>query len=453
MRTSRALGIVHLAIFEAVDAISRTHKSYKGLQAKILVDANASGATPATASTRFAIAYAALDTLNAVYPRKSAFTSLAFNKFVLLATGETAAVQALGAAIGQAAAAEVLATRGWNGTNFGDNAPNPGPGQSSLDLEVSWNSIYSGAPTAIDWQQDPISQLPFALGADWNQVKPFVLTSLPLPPAPPKPSDTSFQDYFSDAATQGGDPNAIADALRFPTKTLRSGAAPKAPLTPDNSTFNGRFWGYDGTALLCAPPRLYNELATSLALQERPITSVSEFAYYLALVNVAMAEAGIVAWNAKYHYHYARPVTYIRSLGASQKVLGAPDSQWTPLGAPATNATQAAANLTPPFPAYPSGHATFGGTLFQILRLYFDTAHKGDISFSFVSDEYNGINKGPDGNPRPRVVRKFTSLTDAEYENARSRIWIGVHWQFDADAGVALGNQIANSIFVNAFTG
>jgi hypothetical protein len=168
-------------------------------------------------------------------------------------------------------------------------------------------------------------------------------------------------------------------------------------------------------------------------------------ARYLALVNLALADAGIVAWTEKFRYRLGRPVTWIRNHDSETVTDGTANKDWTPLGAPADNATPMSANLTPPFPAYPSGHAVFGGALFQVLRKF----HGGDLKFQFVSDEFNGLNRGPTGDVRPRVERVFDSFTAAEKENGRSRIWLGIHWQFDADNGIAFGNQVADYVLAN----
>ena len=77
-----------------------------------------------------------------------------------------------------------------------------------------------------------------------------------------------------------------------------------------------------------------------------------------------------------------------------------------PLGAPASNLT--GPNFTPPFPAYPSGHAGFGGALFQVLRRFYGTDR---VAFTFVSDELNGVTVGNDGNVRPLVPRSFASFS------------------------------------------
>ena len=90
------------------------------------------------------------------------------------------------------------------------------------------------------------------------------------------------------------------------------------------------------------------------------------------------------------------------------------------------------------------------------MQLYFKSTdpHFPDhgIAFDFVSDEYNGKNYGPGPGPptqkpRDRVVAHFRSFKEAEKLNADSRIYLGVHWQFDADDGVRLGNAVARDTF------
>jgi hypothetical protein len=61
---------------------------------------------------------------------------------------------------------------------------------------------------------------------------------------------------------------------------------------------------------LCAPPRLYNQI--TMAIAEQMGTDLVDLTRLLALVNVAMADAGIAVWESKYHYQFWRPVTGIR---------------------------------------------------------------------------------------------------------------------------------------------
>src|SRR4029077_15404758 len=113
---------------------------------------------------------------------------------------------------------------------------------------------------------------------------------------------------------------------------------------------------------------------------------------------------------------------------------------------PASNSTSP--NFTPPFPAYPSGHAGFGGALFQVLRRVYG---RDDIAFTFVSDEFNGVTVDRLGNKRPLVPRTFASLSQAEEENGQSRIYLGIHWAFDKTEGIAQGRRVADWVFDHAF--
>jgi vanadium chloroperoxidase len=194
-----------------------------------------------------------------------------------------------------------------------------------------------------------------------------------------------------------------------------------------------------------------------------------------------MADAGILAWDQKYIHDFWRPVVGIRehdkSMGpaatqANNDVSENCDSSWLPLGAPRTN--RIGKNFTPPFPAYPSGHATFGAAAFHITRLFYGVSvgdRQRDGLFNgldLVSDEFNGISTDNRGTVRPRHLRKFEDgLWQMIEENGRSRMYLGVHWIFDAFAvqpdgkpdltrkvnnkfvgGVPLGLDIAENIFV-----
>jgi hypothetical protein len=212
------------------------------------------------------------------------------------------------------------------------------------------------------------------------------------------------------------------------------------------------YWAYDGTPSLCAPPRLYNQIAVLIA-DQRGTNEVS-LARLLAILNVAMADAGTASWESKYFYQVWRPITGIREadegFGPSGLGDGNPaticDPTFSPLGAPASNLT--GPNFTPPFPAYPSGHAAFGGAVFQTLRRFFGT---DNIAFTFVSDELNGVTKDNGGNVRPLKPRSFSTLSQAEEENGQSRIYLGIHWSFDKTEGIAQGRRVADNVFKKAF--
>ena len=168
-----------------------------------------------------------------------------------------------------------------------------------------------------------------------------------------------------------------------------------------------------------------------------------------------MADAGIAAWESKYFHKFWRPVCGIREadVGTGPSGLGdnnpatTGDATYVPLCAPASNLNPGQ-NFTPPFPAYPSGHATFGGALFQTLRRFYGT---NNIAFTFVSDEYNGITTDNTGAVRPLLPRSFNNLSEPEEENGQSRIYLGIHWKFDKDGGITMGRQVGDYVFDNAF--
>jgi hypothetical protein len=82
-----------------------------------------------------------------------------------------------------------------------------------------------------------------------------------------------------------------------------------------------------------------------------------------------------------------------------------------------------------------------------MLRKFYRTDR---IAFAFVSDEFNGVIRDNNGLVRPVVERSFSSLSQAEKENAQSRIYLGIHWAFDATEGIAQGNRVADYVFKHA---
>ena len=407
-RASRAMAIVHIAIFDAINAAQGKYQSFTGIQS-----------APHPYSTAAAIAQAAHDTLSSLYPSQGpAFDrELAEDLLGMKADPPKAA----GITLGKQIAAAILASR----VSDGSEIPEP---------HIGIDYFPSNLPG--HWRQDPISQIPTVLGAHWGECKPFVIKSGTQFLAPPPPDMTSakYTAAYNEVKNFGGD-----------------GVVTSTQRTPEQ-TFIGIFWAYDGTPSLCAPPRLYNQIAVHIGNQThlRPV----ELARLLALTNVAMADAAISVWESKFHYDLWRPITAIREsdpgTGPTGRGDGNPatigDPNFTPLGAPASNLN--GPNFTPPFPAYPSGHAGIGGALFETLRRFYGT---DKIGFTFVSDEFNGVTKDSNGNVRPYMPRSFSSLSQAEDENGQSRIYLGIHWHFDKTAGISQGERVADYIFDHAF--
>jgi hypothetical protein len=408
-RSSRAMAIVHIAIFDAVIAISGGYRSYTGIS-------RGSG----DASVNAAIAKAAHDTLSALFPSQAPNFDMALAEDLKLISNGRAKDN--GIDLGRRAAAAILELRENDGSNH-------------AEPRVGVDFIMGDDPG--QWRQDPISLIPLALGARWAEVKPFAMKSANqfrvMPP--PALESSEYAAAFEEVKQLGGDGTVTA--------TVRTA----------EQTGIGIYWAYDGMPSLCAPPRLYNQVATQIA--DQMALQVVELARLLALVNTAMADAGIAIWASKYYYNFWRPVTGIREAdfgtGPTGQGDGNPatveDPDFSPLGAPASNLN--GPNFTPPFPAYPSGHAGFGGALFQILRKFF---RQDRIAFTFVSDEYNGITRDADGIVRPLKPRSFRSLSEAEEENGQSRIYLGIHWAFDKSEGISQGRKVADYVFDRTFT-
>ena len=409
-RAARAMAIVHIAMHDAINAIRGRYKTYTGI---------ARG--PLLASVDAAIAQAARDTLVALFPsQRASFDRELANDLARIPSLPT---KTDGISVGRRAAAAILALRANDG---------------SQHLEPLLGEGYIPADDAGAWRQDPISQLEVALGARWGGVRPFVMSSGAQFRAPPPPalSSAQYAAAYAEAQRLGG------DGITTPTNRTAE------------QTFIGIFWAYDGTPSLCAPPRLYNQLTMTIADRMGTTLDVVELARLLALVNVAMADAGIAIWESKFHYKLWRPVTAIRESDPGTGPTGAGDGNaatrgditFTPLGAPASNLV--GPDFTPPFPTYPSGHAGIGGALFQIMRRFYGTDR---IAFQFVSDEFNGETRDNDGTVRPLRPRSFSSFSQAEEENGQSRIYLGIHWAFDKTAGITQGRRVADLVFDRTF--
>jgi hypothetical protein len=400
-REARALAIVHIAMFDAMNAIVGEYKSYTGIRA-----------SAGPLSPEATISQAARDTLASLFPAQTA----TFNARLAEDLGaiQNKNAKANGIELGKRAAAAILALKA------DDHSDKPEP-------VLGIGHFTSNLPGR--WRQDPVSLIPLALGAYWGECTPFVMEAGNQFRVPPPPALTSpeYAIAYDEVKRLGG------DGVLTPTER-----------TPEQ-TIIGIYWGYDGTPALSAPPKLYNQIALQIADQMG--SDGIEVARLLALLNVAMADAGIAIWESKYFYDFWRPIGGIRGGDTDGNNATVGDPNFMPLGAPASNLQ--GPNFTPPFPAYPSGHAGFGAALFQILRNVYGT---DNISFTFVSDEFNGITRGNDGNVRPLIPRSFSSFSEAEEENGQSRIYLGIHWAFDKTASIALGRQVGNYVFENTFT-
>ncbi|HVI45744.1 MAG TPA: vanadium-dependent haloperoxidase [Chitinophaga sp.] len=176
-------------------------------------------------------------------------------------------------------------------------------------------------------------------------------------------------------------------------------------LTPEQNTI-AKYWA-DGSNTFTPPGHLIG-IAVQLVSEQH--LSLGQAASLLAKVGIGLNDAGIICWKYKYKYNVLRPVTYIRN-----RI----DTGWNSLIG------------TPPFPAYTSGHATFSSAVGHILEDYF--GH----SFAFTDKQ-----KIPDGFT-PRYFDNFNAMID---EAAISRVYGGIHYDFDSENGKQTGKELADHV-------
>ncbi|HEY0638331.1 MAG TPA: S8 family serine peptidase [Pseudonocardiaceae bacterium] len=180
------------------------------------------------------------------------------------------------------------------------------------------------------------------------------------------------------------------------------------------------FWANDLDGTYKPPGQL---LAHTALVADGRVDDGLRLSRLFALVSLALADAGIAAWDMKYRTSIDlwRPETAVKQDATN------PDPTWEPL-----SADRNSVSFSPCFPAWVSGHATLAGAWAGVMRTEFGDA----VTFTATTDDPHAVG----------VTRTFTSFTAAATENARSRVWLGVHFQFDADDGLATGYDIATHV-------
>lgn len=260
-----------------------------------------------------------------------------------------------------------------------------------------------------DCTQDSQAVTPF-----WGQVKPFALTSgSQFRPATPGLYGT-YEKLLADDEYKSQ-----VEAVRLAGADEPTAGTPVVNRTPGQEAA-AWFWANDEDGTYKPPGQLLQ--ATRAVATQHDLTTY-ENARLFALVSIALADAGIAVRDVK----FLSPIDLWRPVSAIRE--GGLDPQWKPL-----LKTRAGVNVNPCFPAWASGHATFGSAWAGVMKRYFGS---DDIAFTMTTDEPQA----------PVKSRSFTSFSQAARESAQSRVWLGVHFPWDSDDGLALGEKIADHVY------
>ena len=378
LTTSRVAAIVQAAVFDAVNGIARRYTPI-----------HVPPAGPAGASRDAAAVQAAYATLVQLYPtQKATFDARLAVSMAVIGAREGSAAIASGRAWGQTVADAILA---WRSTDGFTPAPPP----------------FLGGTGVGQWRPTPPAFAPGA-GPQFAYMTPWAILapSQFRPAGPPALTSARYTKDFNETKIMGS----LSSAIRTPDQTVYSW-----------------FWASTSASFL------WNSAAVSLINSDadedfdhdrhaRHHNSSLANARLLALLNLAMADAAIACWDAKYTYVFWRPVTAIPLAATDGNPATTEDPAWMPLFA------------TPAHPEYPSGHSCVSGAAGAVLAERF-----GDRTrFSIESDLM------------PGVVRSFKSFTSALDEVKNARIFAGIHFRSATDDGQKIGASVADYVLEHA---
>ena len=389
---ARFAAVVQLAVFEAVNAISGDYEGYLGSAA---AGGNTISVIPGSSPEAAAIA-AAYTVLSAFFPASAAALTADYN--ASLAAIPTSSAKTNGIAAGEAAAAALLALRLGDGsaplTNY---LPGTGLDAGEWDITPGCPTTPGGVPLG-------------GILLNWRDVKPFGI-ELPatgkwydrfLPGPPPALASGEYVKDYNEVKAVG-----------------RASSVAGVDTTPDrplDRAIVARFYGSLSTTYL------FSMAARQLA--EAHGDSLSENARNLALMSIAANDALIASFATKYVYLFWRPYTAIRNGATDGNNRTVGDATWTTF------------IPTPCFPGYPSNHASGSNAAMEILRRVYGAA--GHYIRLSATVPVLGATE-----------LTYTQLQKISDDIDDARVYGGIHFRFDQDAGARLGKDIATVVYRN----
>jgi|GEM_PF-438117 len=363
VKVSRTLAMVHAAMFDSINAVDQIYHPYYVTTTSPEVSREAAAAT------------AAYRVLSSLFPGQIASFDAALA--ASLAGIPDGPAKTDGIALGDDVGNQIVTLRS---TDHSDDTvvytPGTGPGV---------------------WQPTPPGLVP-AMMPHWATVTPFAMTSGSQfrPAGPPALTSATYTQEFNEVKTLGAKVSSVR-------------TAEQAGIT--------HFW-MDMPGTITTAGR-WNAIARQVSGHHG--LNLWQNARLFALLNIAMADAGIASWDCKYAYNFWRPITAIRDALNDDNPLTDPNEVWEPF------------IMTPAFPEYVSAHSTFSAAAAQVLGSFF-----GHHS-SFSIESYT----------TPTTTRFYHSFVQAAEEAGMSRIYGGIHFSSANLFGQAMGGSIGAYVFQN----
>ena len=268
----------------------------------------------------------------------------------------------------------------------------------------------------------------------WNRTAPpYILPTLPgyWQPVPPQNAAATFGHY------QDVTPFVIGSRFQFmpaaPTplaseryaadfnQTKQIGSATSTTRTADQ-TLIARLFAVVGTTT--SIPAVWINLTRDL-VRSRALNGLDAARLY-ALLGVTIHDGLLTSFSGKYQYGLWRPVTAIREAERDGNPATVADPSWLAL------------IPTPPYPTYPGNYACLASSATRVFTRVFG---RDDIPFSVTWTEANG----------PGWTRNYTRFSQISEEASMSRVYGGIHFDFDSQAGFAACIPVADYIYGNVF--
>ena len=354
----RLMGMVHVAMFDAVNSIERRYQPY-------LVQLTADPAT----SKEAAAAAAAAAVLATIDPKAAGDMKTSLASY--LASIPDGQAKSDGVKLGEAVAIKVVEIRANDGADAPDDyRPRTTPG------------VY--VPT------------PLTAASMWPSVKPWAMTSpSQFRPVPPISLDSEeWAADFNELKDYGGKASAKRSAQQTET---------------------ARFW-------LMVGPRAYHPFVRQLVTAKQ--MNVADSARFMALVAVALNDALIAVFDAKYHYNFWRPITAIRNGDIDGNPATDRDATWQPI------------DNTPLHPEYPCAHCILSGSVAGVVSTALGAAEIPEVAKTSTT--------------APGITHRWNNMASFTEEVANARIWAGFHYRFSTrvgtDMGLRIGQYAVNSV-------